>query len=167
MIGVGQGMGPVMNVGCLRSSCLTAPVGRLLAVLVAAAFLLTVLTGNSFALHAGMTAGSPGVAVAGDHLSDAVAGMSGLAEVEDDVASDVPAVMQVGHDVQHLMHLIGACLAVLAAAAVLLWLVSLARALTGGYSAVTAQPRLVSRIDTGAWSPPPPSAPRSSPVIRT
>lgn len=167
VIGGGQGMGPEMNIGCLRSSRLTAPVGRLLAILVAAAFLLTVLTGNSFAMHVGMTAGAPDAAVSGDLLSDAAAATSGVVDVRGDVPGQAVAVLQVGHDVQHLMHLIGVCLAVLAAAAVLLWLVSRARALTGGYSAVTAQPCSVPRAGAGAWSPPPPSPPRSSPAIRT
>lgn len=160
-------MAPVMFVDAARRNRSTASMGRLLALFVAVAFVLTMLTGNSFALHVGMTAGSPPATASADPVSDVVAGMPGVADLSDEGSGDAAALMPVSSDLQHLIHLIGACLAVLAVAAMLARLLFLNRALTGGLPAVTALPRPLMRAGTGEWLPPPPSPPTSSPVIRT
>jgi hypothetical protein len=161
-------MRQVMNAATARWSRSAAPSGRLPALLAAAAFLLAALTGNSFSLHVGMTANASEVAVAVDRVSDAVAGSGAVfGPGVGDVSHDAAAPMPVGSDAQHLMHLIGACLAVLAAAALFLRLFSQGPALLGSHPAVTALPRLLTPPPGGSWSPPPPSPPTSSPVIRT
>lgn len=160
-------MGQVMNAGTARWTCSAAPSGRLLAILAAGAFLVAALTGNSYSLHVGMTTSVPEAAVAVDGVSDAVGVTGSIVEGVGDVAPDAAAPMPVGSDAQQLMHLIGACLAVLAAAALFLRLFFQGRALLGSHPAVTALPRPLTTPPGGSWSPPPPSPPTSSPVIRT
>lgn len=157
----------VMDAGPARWSCSTAPTGRLLALLAAAAFLLATLAGNSFSLHVGMTAGTSESTVAAGMVTKAVAGSGVVLERVHEVAPATAIPMSVGSDAQHLMHLIGACLAVLAAAALLLRLLLHRRWLVGGHPAVIAVPRPRTPRRGGSWSPPPPSPPTSSPVIRT
>jgi hypothetical protein len=82
-------------------------------------------------------------AVAVNTFSDAAAVTGPLLDGVGDVASDASAPMQAGSDAQHLMHLIGACLAVLAAGALFVLLFSQGRSLLGSHPAVTALPRLV------------------------
>lgn len=156
-----------MDAGPVPRSFSAAPSGRLLALLAAAAFLLAALTGNSFSLHVGVTASAPEAAIAVDGVTDAVAGTGAVLDRVGDVAPDAPALAPVGSDAQQLMHLIGACLAVLAAAALFLCLFVLVRARLGSHPAVTAFPRLLAPRPAGLWSPPPPSPPTSSPRIRT
>jgi hypothetical protein len=161
-------MGQVMNAGTARwTYSAAAPSGRFLAVVAAAAFLIAGLTGNSFSLHVGMTASASEAAFAVDRAADAVAGTGAGSNAVSDAAPDATAPMTVGSDALHLMHLIGACLAVLAAAASFLRLFSQARALLGSHPAVTALPRPLTPPPGGSWSPPPPSPPTSSRVIRT
>lgn len=161
-------MAQMMDARSVFGSSAAAPSGRLPALLAAAAFLLAAVTGNSFALHVGMTSSPPEAAVAVDSISDAAAGTVAVLDAGvGDVLPDTPVLMPVGSDAQHLMHLLGACLAVLAAAALCLRLCALVRALLGGHPAVTALPRLVAPRPTGSWCPPPPCPPTSSPVIRT
>ena len=148
-------------------NCSAAPSGRLLGLLAAAAFLVAALTGNSFSLHVGLTAGAGESTVAADRATGAVAGSGAVLERVHEVAPATAAPMPAGSDAQHLMHLIGACLAVLAAAALLLRLILQRRSLLGGHPAVIAVPRTLTPRRGGSWSPPPPSPPTSSPVIRT
>lgn len=155
-----------MDTGPARSSCSAAPAGRLLGLLAAAAFLFAALTGNSFSLHVGMTADAPESTVAADTVTNAAAGSGTVLERVREMAPDAAMPMTVGSDAQHLLHLIGVCLVVLAAAALFLRLLLLGRSLLDGDPAVTALPRPNLRPG-GSWSPPPPSAPTSSPVIRT
>lgn len=156
-----------MDTGPACSSCSAAPGGRLLGLLAAAAFLLAALTGNSFSLHVGMTADASESTVAADMATNAVAGSSAVLERVHEVAPATAMPMPVGSDAQHLMHLVGACLAVLAAAALLLRLLLQGRSLLGSYPAVIAVPHPLTPRRGGSWSPPPPSPPTSSPVIRT
>lgn len=159
----------VMDAGTARWSCSAAPSGRLLALLAAAAFLLAALTGNSFSLHVGMTSGPSESTVAANRVTNAVAGSGAVLERVHEVAPDaaMPMPMPVGSDAQHLMHLVGACLAVLAVAVLLLRLLFLGRSLLGGHLAGTAHSRSLVPRAGGSWFPPPPSPPTSSPVIRT
>lgn len=160
-------MGRGMNAATVPQSRSAAPVGRLVAVLAAAAFLLAALTGNSFSLHVGMTDMAPAATTAAD-LSDTPAASAGVTSSARDAtghaSADAATPMPIGSDAQHLMHLLGACLAVIAAAALLL-LVS--RVPGGGYLAVAAVPRLDAVPAQREWSPPALSPPTSSPVIRT
>ncbi|GAB2750459.1 hypothetical protein GCM10027273_31400 [Nocardioides pakistanensis] len=156
-----------MDTGPARSSFAASPSGRLLALLAAAAFLLAALTGNSFPLHVGMTAGAPESTVAADMVTNALAGSGAVLERVHKVAPATAMPMPVGSEAQHLMHLVGACLAVLAAAALLLRLLLQRRSLLGSHPAVIAVPRPLTPRRGGLWSPPPPSPPTSSPVIRT
>lgn len=158
-----------MDTGPARWTYSAAPSGRLLALLAAAAFLIAALTGNSFSLHVGMTADASESTVAADRVTHAVAGSGAVLERVHEVAPDaaMPMPMPVGSDAQHLMHLIGACLAVLAVAALLLRVLFQGRSLLGGHLAVTAPSRSLIPRAGGSWSPPPPSPPTSSPVIRT
>lgn len=156
-----------MDTGPARWSCSAAPSGRLLGLLAAAAFLCAALTGNSFSLHVGMTAGAPEFTVAADRVTNAFVGSGDVLERVHELAPDTAMPMPVGSDAQHLMHLIGACLAVLAAAVLLLRLLLQGRSLLGSYPAVIAVPRPLTPRRGGWWSPPPPSPPTSSPVIRT
>jgi hypothetical protein len=114
-----------------------------------------------------MTTGGPHAAVAVDHVSDVAAGSSTVLNVVGDAWTNAAALMPVGSDAQQLLHVVGACLAVLVAAALLMRLLLLSRTLGAGYPAVTALPRLVTLPSLGSWSPPPLSPPTSSPVIRT
>jgi hypothetical protein len=114
-----------------------------------------------------MTAGTPESTVAADRVTNAFVGSGDVLERVHELAPDATMPMSVGSDAQHLMHLIGACLAVLAAAALLLRLLLQGRSLLGSYPAVIAVPRPLTPRRGGSWSPPPPSPPTSSPVIRT
>lgn len=155
-----------MTAASTRLNAVTAPVGRLLGLLVAAAFLLAALTGNSFAVHVGMTSMSAATVVGADTTPHAVAGAP--ADRHDvRAASADPAVLSAGSDLQHLMHLVGACLAVLAGAVLLLLLPRWGRDPADGYLSDTTPTRLFTPALRRSWSPPPPSPPTSSPVIRT
>lgn len=153
-----------MNAETARWTCSAAPSGRLLAVFAAAAFLLAGLTGNSFSLHVGMTSSAHVAAVAVDHVDDDTAWTPAVLEV---ARGESAAPVSVGSDGQRLMHLIGACLAVLALAVLLLRLLLWSRFPETGYPSLTALPRIVRPLPDGSWTPPPPVPPRSSPVIRT
>jgi hypothetical protein len=159
-------MGQVMNAGTMRWSCWAASSGRLLALVAAGAFLIAALTGNAFSLHLGMTASASDTAVAVDTFSHAAAVAGPLSDGVGDVASDASAPMPAGSHAQHLMHLIGACLAVIGIA-VLVWVLIWGRIAGPGHPFVTAIPRLVGPPPVGSWRPPPLVPPRSSPVIRT
>lgn len=143
--------------------------GRLLLMLAAAAFVIATLTGNSFSMHVGMaaTASADHVAGALDRVPHVAAEAATPPASVSSEMSDRAAPVTAGSDPQHLMHLIGACLAVLAAAAVLIWLSTVRRALMGGHPAVTGVPRATAPTLASSWSPPAPSPPTSSPVIRT
>lgn len=162
-------MGGGMNAATVPESRSAAPVGRLVAVLAAAAFLLAALTGNSFSLHVGMTDTAPAATIAAG-LSDTPAASAGITSSARDAtghaSADAATPMPIGSDAQHLMHLLGACLAVVAAAALLLMLL-VSRVPGGGYLAVAAVPRLAAMPARREWSPPALSPPTSSPVIRT
>lgn len=160
-------MRQVMKAGTARWTCSAAPLRRLLGLFAAAAFLFAGLTGNSFSLHVGMTASASEAAVAVDRAAVAGAGTGAGSNAVSDATPDATAPMPVGTDAQHLMHLIGACLAVLATAASFLRLFSQARALLGSHPVVTALPRPLTPRPGGSWSPPPLAPPTSSPVIRT
>lgn len=168
-IPAGRGMGAMMNAVTRSRSCASVPSGRLPLVLAAAAFVLAALSGNSFSLHIGMaaTAGAHDVAPGLDRASHVVAKTATTLTSVPGKLSDRGGPMTAGSDPQHVMHLVGACLAVLAAAAVLRWLTLVRRALTGGYPAVTGAPRPPAPVLARSWSPPAPSPPTSSPVIRT
>ena len=160
------GMGQTMRVASARSSAVTALVGRSLGLLVAVAFLLAALSGNSFAVHVGMTSmTSEPLAVA-----DAASGSAGhTAAAAQDVraAAADSAVPPGGSDLMHLMHLLGACTAVLAGAVLLLRQRLWGREPADGYLPDAAPSRLVTPNPRGAWCPPPPSPPTSSAVVRT
>lgn len=163
-----SGMRHMMDALTARWSCTAALPGRFLALLAAAAILIAALTGNSFSLHGGMAASAYESSVAAaDRLTDVRAASEAVIASVHEGAPDAAMPMPVGSDAQHLMHLIGACLAVLAAAALLLRLLFRGRSLRGGYAAGTAPSRPLVPSGGGSWSPPPPSPPTSSPVIRT
>lgn len=164
-------MGPEMNAATAPWSSSAAPAGRLVALLAAAAFLLAGLTGNSFSLHVGMTTMAPAATAAAD-VDDkpaALAAMtSALPEVIGKASADPVTPMPISSDAQHLMHLLGACLAIVAAGMLLLVsLLGFRRAPGGGLPAVAAVTRLVTAVPRSAWRPLALSPPTSSPVIRT
>ena len=138
--------------------------------LAAAAFLLAGLTGNSLSLHVGMTTMAPGAATAADvevMPAPLVAVTSAFPEAVGDASADPATPMPISSKAHHLMHLLGACMAVVAAAALLLSLHFRSRVVSGSYAAGIAVPRLVTPTALGAWCPPALSPPTSSPVIRT
>lgn len=150
-----------------RSSA--GPAGRV-ALLAAVAFLLAVSTGNSLSLHVGMATmapTAPTIAADVDDTSAPRAAMtSALPDVDGEASMDPALSIPMSPDAQHLMHLLGACLAVVAAA-LLLSLLLFIRVVGGSYTGVAAVPRLVTPTAVSAWSPPALSPPTSSPVIRT
>lgn len=143
--------------------------GRLVALLTLAVVLLGSLTGNAFSMHVGMDMGSsvPGVTQA-ENLSGVVAAEAAtIAESGRHLIADVAGPMVPNSsDAQHLMHLVGACLALLAAAVVLLLSVLRRRLDRHGDSA----PLLsygITLLTPATWVPPSLDPPTSSPVIRT
>lgn len=148
--------------------------GRLFALLTLAVVLLGSLTGNAFSMHVGMDRG-PSVSVKqAENLSGvAAAEAPTLAESGRHLVADVADVAEVAgpmvptsSDAQHLMHLVGACLALLAAAAVLLLL--LPRRHRGRHGDAAPLPSCGMNLLTFAtWIPPSLDPPTSSPVIRT
>jgi hypothetical protein len=144
--------------------------GRLVGLLAATAFLLAALTGNSLSLHVGMTPMTPAAATGAeiDHKpAPAVAAPSAAPEIVGDASGDPGTPLAINSKVHHLMHLVGACMAVVAAAALLMSLLFRSRVAGGGYAACIAVPRLVAPTALGALCPPALSPPTSSPVIRT
>jgi len=161
-----------MNAATAPWSSSAAPAGRLVALLAAAAFLLAGLTGNSFSLHVGMTTMAPAATTAADvddKLSALAAMPSGLPALIGKTSADPVTPMPSSSDAQHLMHLLGACLAIVAAGMLLLLVSLLATRRThgGGLPAVAAVTRLVTPVPRSAWRPRALSPPTSSPVIRT
>lgn len=151
-----------MKSAIVPGSSSVSPTGRLLALVAAAAILLAALSGNSFSLHAGMSTMADDLATVADEVVHA--GVTGdVGEATAGPATPLP----LGSDAQHLLHLLGACLAVVAAATLaLLWLLQRGRP-SGGYPAVTAVPRPVPAPEVAERRPPALSPPTSSPVIRT
>jgi hypothetical protein len=164
-------MWPVMNAATVRSSS-SALIGRLVALLAAAAFLMAGMTGNAFSLHVGMTTmtSSAAAPVTAD-FSEPNAATTATSLAVADVAGDDPVTAETpasgSADGQRLMHLLGACLAVIAAAVALLALRSLCRLVGGSCTGIAARPVSVVPFRGGVWSPPPLSPPSVSPVIRT
>lgn len=144
--------------------------GRLVALLAMTMVLLASSTGNSFSMHVGMTMKSSATGVAqSDHMAGPVAGeASAVAEAARAPLADAPEpIVPTSSDAHHLMHLVGACLALLATAALLLPLLLLGRILDLRHSAAVTAPRLVSMLTPPSWTPPTLNPPTSSPVIRT
>lgn len=160
-----------MNAAAAPWSSSAAPAGRLVALLAAAAFVLAGVTGNSFSLHVGMTAMAPAastVAGVADSPTTLAAVTSASPAVIGEGSAEPATPMPSSSDAQHLMHLLGACLAIVAAG--LLFLISLltARQAPGAaFPALTAVTRRVSPVPRAAWRPLALSPPTSSPVIRT
>lgn len=160
-----------MNAASEPWSSSAAPAGRLVALLAAAGFFLAGLTGNSFSLHVGMTTMAPAAVTAAD-VDDKQAALaaetSALPEAAGEASADPMPLMPISSDAQHLMHLLGACLAIVAAGLLLLVsLLATRRTRGGGLPAVAAVTRLVSPVPRSAWRPLALSPPTSSPVIRT
>lgn len=141
---------------------------RLVALLTLAVVLLGSLTGNAFSMHVGMDMG-PSVSVKqAENLSGVVAAEAAtVAESGRHLVADVAGPMvPTSSDAQHLMHLVGACLALLAAAVVLLLL--LPRRYLGRHCDAAPLPSDGMNLLTfAAWIPPSLDPPTSSPVIRT
>jgi len=143
--------------------------GRLVALLTLSVVLLGSLTGNAFSMHVGMDMGSSVSGVTQpQNLSGVVAAEvvtvaeSGRHLVADAAGPMVPT----SSDAQHLMHLVGACLALLAAAVVLLMV--LLRRHVDRHLDVVPLPSYGMNLPTSAmWVPPSLDPPTSSPVIRT
>ena len=141
--------------------------GRLVALLTLAVVLLGSLTGNAFSMHVGMDMG-PSVSVKqAENLSGVVAAEAAtVAESGRHLVADVAGPMVPNSsDAQHLMHLVGACLALLAAAVVLLPL--LLRHLGRRCDAAPLPSYGMNLLTFAAWVPPSLDPPTSSPVIRT
>ena len=169
-----------MNVGTLgmpwemnrvRAPRSSPPVlgGRLIALLALSVVLLGSLTGNAFSLHVGMDMGSsvPGAAHAAKPSGDVAADGAAVIESGKHLVKDVAgSMLPTSADAQHVMHLLGACLALLAAALVLLLLV-LRRHPDRDHDAAVLPPRGVNPLSCATWIPPSLDPPTSSPVIRT
>jgi len=143
--------------------------GRLAALLTLSVVLLGSLTGNAFSMHVGMAMGSSvsGVTQA-EHLSGVVAAEGAtVAESGRHLVADAAGPMvPTSSDAQHLMHLVGACLALLAAAIGLLLM--LLRRHVGRHLDIVLLPSYgMNLLPSAMWVPPSLDPPTSSPVIRT
>ncbi|MFP5253530.1 MAG: hypothetical protein ACLGH4_07010 [Actinomycetes bacterium] len=159
-----------MNGAPAQWSSPSAQGGRLVALLVLAVVLLASLTGNSFSMHIGMAMSSaaPGLAHV-DHSDGPAAGEASTGAISGArTFLDAWRPMELlGSDAHHLMHLVGACLALLAGAAILLALRFLCRVLDLRHPAAATTPSLVGRPTPPSWTPPALDPPTSSPVILT
>ena len=162
------GMGSVMRVACpSRSRTTVAVVGP--AVLATAVFVIAALAGNLFSLHVGSQTAAAAIERATSHsvVQQAQTGgttSGGTVELKDANAQQPSSPLPMDSHGQHLMHLLGACMAVLAAI-VLLWLPIGLR--FRGPIVQSATRFLVTQTTLPSWTPPPLVPPRSSPVIRT
>jgi len=144
-----------------------APGGRLIALLSLAVVLLAGLTGNSFSMHAGMSTKASATSVAQmDHVPGPVAAKTSIGAGTGSLAGAPKPMLPMSSDAQHLMHVLGACLALLAAA-LLLPLLLVSRLLVRSRAAAVTAPRLVSLATPVRWTPSALDPPTSSPVIRT
>jgi hypothetical protein len=144
-------------------------VGRLVALLTLSVVLLGNLAGNAFSLHVGMDMGSSvvGAADAADPFGDVAADGVAVVESGKRLVTDVAGPMlPTSADAQHAMHLLGACLALLAVV-LELFLLLLRRRPNRGYDAAALPARGPNRLSCATWIPPSLDPPTSSPVIRT
>lgn len=144
--------------------------GPLLALVALAALMWASLSGNSLSMHVGTSFDALASSVGQvDRVAGPVAATPPTADETAGllvtVASD-PTV-PVSADAQHLMHVVGGCVAILAAAVLLLLLVVLSSGQGSGPSVVAAARRLLALPASVWWTPPALNPPTSSPVIRT
>jgi len=144
---------------------------RLAALCALAVVSIAVLSGNVFSVHVGMAAVADQASLTSPNKPD----QANLTSPRGGLSvSTIPAPRQEqppqsNRDLQHLMHLMGACLGLLAAGGLLL---ALARRARQRFSDLIGFRRRV-RVSDGQWPPgrlwraPPLSPPTSSPVIRT
>ena len=145
------------------------PGGPLVALLTLAVVLLGSLTGNAFSMHAGMEMHSSvsGALQAENPSSVVAAEVATVAESGRHLIADVAGPMlPTSSDAQHLMHLVGACLALLAAAVVLILSV-LQRHLDRHGDSAPLPSYGITLLTPATWVPPSLDPPTSSPVIRT
>lgn len=143
---------------------------RMLAVMAVTAWLATALTGNVRALHLGAEH-QPGATVTGASLLPTAVDPStetAPAPVLAPMAAPAEATPPHGTG-QHMLHLLGACLGMLAGASAIL---PLLLRWAGFSDRARSRPPGVTRalspaVQRGAWRPPPLSPPTSSPVLRT
>ena len=143
--------------------------GRLVALLTLSVVLLGSVTGNAFSLHRGMDMGSsvPAAAHAANPSGDAAAEVATIAEAGGHLVAQVAGPMlPSSSDAQHLMHLVGACLALLAGAVLLLLLLVRRPPDRHGDAAPSASYG-IDLLTHPTWVPPSLDPPTSSPVIRT
>lgn len=143
--------------------------GRLVALLALSVVLLGSLAGNAFSLHVGMDMDSSvfGAAHAANPSGDVAADGVAVVESGKRLVTDVAGPMlPTSADAQHAMHLLGACLALLAAALGLLLLLLRGRP-NRGYDAAALPARGPNMLSFATWIPPSSlDPPTSSPVIR-
>lgn len=144
------------------------PGGRLVALLTLSVVLLGSLTGNAFSMHVGMDMSSSvsGVTRAENPSGVVAAEVASIAESGRHLVADVAGPMvPTNWDAQHLMHLVGACLALLAAA-VVLHLLLRGRHLDR-HDPAPLPSYGITLLTPATWVPPSLDPPTSSPVIRT
>lgn len=143
--------------------------GRFVALLTLAVVLLGSLTGNAFSMHVGMDMGSSSSGVThADNLSGVMAAeVATIAESGRHLVTEAAGLMvPTSSEAQHLMHLVGACLALLAAAVGLL-LMLLWRHVDRHLDVVPLPSYGMNLLTSAMWVPPSLDPPTSSPVIRT
>lgn len=136
---------------------------RVFLALAAAPFVIAVFNGNTFALHTGMDLEAPAAASPGDDAGRVVDGALGASGER---SRTLPQQMPTDHDAQHALHAVGACLALLGAASLLLLWRRICRHRLSSDAHLPPTARATVGLNR-RWWPPPLSPPTSSPVIRT
>ncbi len=144
--------------------------GPLAALMALTVVLLATLTGNAFSVHVGMTMSpsaqqAPSANQAATVLTGDTSPVAGSASTSLTGASE--PTMPMSADGQHLMHTVGACLALLAAIVMLFPLPVRRRTVDLNDSVGAALKRLPDVFAAATWTLPALDPPTSSPVVRT